>query len=381
MVKIESYLCPVLTANMFQKGPSSFHHFLLIPHDVVKSAVLEIAVASQRKSVPSARSALQIPLVRFIMASLPAIAEEPPPPIATSTRIRPAESTASLPNKIVSIICYPFGRKHKIHASKDGSPVRPRSPRLRKKRRPETTRHQSSLISFPPPTFTGRGQPRALDTRLYPELKEPQCKLDDECSISSSSTSRSASAFCQRPDTPAQKPRGSGAGVLAGIQSQEGIKDVKSGGSVAKVPDTTSPPCHRAPGKKKSNPKDTIPADTTPMRRPSPNPEIQKRAQTNHACPLSSHPPPFWPLPGPPTYSPTLPFPYTPPPLSPLSPYPTSTTPSSSPSTAPLRLPPSVAEAGAGGEMRVGGAVDGVGEEGSNDGTAGGAKPSWSGGI
>ena len=56
MVKIESYLCPVLTANMFQKGPSSFHHFLLIPHDVVKSAVLEIAVASQRKAAPSARS-------------------------------------------------------------------------------------------------------------------------------------------------------------------------------------------------------------------------------------------------------------------------------------------------------------------------------------
>ena len=37
---------------------------------------------------------------------------------------------------------------------------------------------------------------------------------------------------------------------------------------------------------------------------------------------------------------------------------------------------PSVAEAGAGGEMRVGGAVDGVGGEGSNDGTAGGAVPS-----
>ena len=344
MAKVESYLYPILTANMLQNGPSSSRPRLLIPHDVAKSAALESAVVSQLKFAPSARSALQIPLARFIMASLAVTAKEIPRPSATSVRILPPKSTTNLPSKIISILCYPFGRKHKAQAPKDASPVRPISPRLSKKQRPERTRHQSSLISFPPPTFTGKGQPRALDTRLYPELAECQCKLDDECSISSSSTSRLATAPSQGPDTRAFKPRGSGAGIVARTRSQWGIKDVSSSGSVMKGPDTTSSPCHRAPANKESRTTDAIPADTTPMRRPSPKPEIKKTAQVDHASPLSSHPPPFWPFPEPPSYSPSLPFPYTPSPLPPLStsPSPTSTAPSSSPPTAPIRLPPSI---------------------------------------
>ncbi|MCJ1433183.1 hypothetical protein MMC27_002542 [Xylographa pallens] len=88
-----------------------------------------------------------------------------PPPTPHSPK-RP------LPHQVLDLLCLPYRKRATPKTPPPPSPPphpHPPScaPRPHRRRR---TSFDTRYHSFPPPVFTGRDQPRALDSRLYPEL-------------------------------------------------------------------------------------------------------------------------------------------------------------------------------------------------------------------
>ncbi|MCJ1415659.1 hypothetical protein MMC32_001991 [Xylographa parallela] len=119
----------------------------------------------------------------------PTNAHEPPPPLTTTINSQPPTHSPlaippspplpsptphppkrPLPQQVLALLCLPY-RKRPKHPpppstpSPHPPPYAPHPPHRRRRTSFDTRYH-----SFPPPLFTTRGQPRALDTRLYPEL-------------------------------------------------------------------------------------------------------------------------------------------------------------------------------------------------------------------
>ena len=71
----------------------------------------------------------------------------------------------SLSQRVLNMLCIPNRRRSS--SSRPTSQLTPCPSRFCRRRR---TSFDNRYHSFPPPEFTGQGQPRALDSRLYPEL-------------------------------------------------------------------------------------------------------------------------------------------------------------------------------------------------------------------
>ena len=233
----------------------------------------------------------------------------------------PISATVSVPKRLFAITCYPFRRKNLPKYRQTLPTPRPTSPRLHKRRGPRRhSQQRSSLVSFPPPTFTEKGQPRALDTRLYPELEEDQYLFDDEHGVYSKSTpasARSAHPEMPRSNCPRRMSSGGGLSILPRRESRDDSQSVKSKRSHLRYLSVEHSTSHS------DLENDTKATEPAPEAHSNDDPAKQEADQVRHPSPLSSHPPPFWPLPIPPIYNPVLPFACTPSPSSPLAANPT----------------------------------------------------------
>ncbi|MCJ1283966.1 hedgehog receptor activity [Xylographa opegraphella] len=109
---------------------------------------------------------------------LPTINDQPPtqpPPVLALSPSLPSSTPPSpkrpLPHQVLDLLCLPYRKRRKptTPPSPPPPPPPPASCTTRFPRRRRTS-FDSLYHSFPPPVFTGCGQPRALDSRLYPEL-------------------------------------------------------------------------------------------------------------------------------------------------------------------------------------------------------------------
>ncbi|MCJ1317851.1 hypothetical protein MMC15_003178 [Xylographa vitiligo] len=111
-----------------------------------------------------------------------------PPLIIPLTPTLPSPTTPSpkrpLPQQVLHLLCLPY-RKRPLPTPPTPTPPQdhpssslhhPHHHHHRYRRTSFDTRYHS----FPPPTFTGRGQPRALDSRLYPEVLADDDDADDD---------------------------------------------------------------------------------------------------------------------------------------------------------------------------------------------------------
>ncbi|MCJ1290698.1 hypothetical protein MMC34_002240 [Xylographa carneopallida] len=88
------------------------------------------------------------------------------PPLPSSTNQTPKRP---LPQQVLDFLCIPYRKRAKPTTPTPPTLEPPTScvPRCHRRRH---TSFDDRYHSFPPPVFTGRGQPRALDSRLYPEV-------------------------------------------------------------------------------------------------------------------------------------------------------------------------------------------------------------------
>lgn len=118
------------------------------------------------------------------LAIAPTSSFEPPlpkhEPLALVT-VHTVSPSRSLVDKVVTLCCFPHPRKHsKPHpyprtptsCSSASASCLPPPPRLSTEPVFDSA-SCSTYTSFPAPTFTTNGQPRALDSRLYPDLAFP----------------------------------------------------------------------------------------------------------------------------------------------------------------------------------------------------------------
>ncbi|MCJ1379966.1 hypothetical protein MMC17_003069 [Xylographa soralifera] len=127
--------------------------------------LLSIAERTEPASPTTERSPL-IPTINNQPATQPPLTIPLSPSLPSPTTQPPKRP---LPQQVFDLLCIPYRKRAKPTPPTSSPPQQPASriPRCHRRRR---TSFDNKYHSFPPPVFTGRGQPRALDSRLYPEL-------------------------------------------------------------------------------------------------------------------------------------------------------------------------------------------------------------------
>ncbi len=87
--------------------------------------------------------------------------------------LKDVPETLPLPLKLISVLCPPRRRKDPQRHPPSPAVLPLPSPGSDPILAPSFA-HSSTYTSFPPPTFHHNGQPRALDSRLYPDPTNPQ---------------------------------------------------------------------------------------------------------------------------------------------------------------------------------------------------------------